>query len=179
MVRKLAVLMALVQASRSSELAALDLKYRVVRPEGITFRLATLTKKRSPGAPPKELFFGGFPEDERVCIIRCLRVYEKITAEHRGEGQEKESKLFLSYVKPFRPVTSQRIAKWIKDVLGEAGVDTAIFSVHSTRGAASTTAMKQGASISEVLRMGKLELGIDFQEALLHAGNGTNIRMSD
>ena len=77
MVRKLAVLMALVQASRSSELAALDLKYRVVRPEGITFRLATLTEKRSPGAPPKELFFGSFPEDERVCVIRCLRVYER------------------------------------------------------------------------------------------------------
>ena len=150
LVRKLAVLMALVQACRSSELAALDLDYRIVQPEGVTFKLATLTKKRSPGAPPKQLFFGGFPEDERICIVRCLKAYEEITAGYREEGQ---GKLFLSYVKPFRPVTSQRIAKWIKEVLGEAGVDTSIFSAHSTRGAATTAALNQGVSMAEVLKM--------------------------
>lgn len=46
-------------------MAALDLKYRVYKPEGVAFKLA-LTKKRAVGAPPKELFFGGFPEDENL-----------------------------------------------------------------------------------------------------------------
>ena len=42
---KLVVLMALVDASRTSELAALDLKYRVFTPEGVRFTLSKLTKK--------------------------------------------------------------------------------------------------------------------------------------
>ena len=51
--QKLALLMALVEASRSSELHALDVRYRVFKPEGVLFSLPTLTKKRTCGAPPK------------------------------------------------------------------------------------------------------------------------------
>ena len=54
--QKLAMLMVLVEASRTSELGALDIRYRVYKPEGVLFRLANLTKKRKVGAPPK----GGF-----------------------------------------------------------------------------------------------------------------------
>ena len=56
--QKLAVLMALVEASRTLELRALDLRFRVYKPDGVQFRLASLIKKRTPGAPPKVLFFG-------------------------------------------------------------------------------------------------------------------------
>ena len=43
--QKLALLFALVEASRSSELQALDLRFRVYKPEGVRFQLPTLTKK--------------------------------------------------------------------------------------------------------------------------------------
>ena len=60
--------MALVKASRTSELRALDTRFRVYRPNGVVFKLASLTKKRTPGLPPKELFFGAFPNEKRcVC----------------------------------------------------------------------------------------------------------------
>ena len=59
--QKLALLMALVEASRSSEIHALDVRYRVFKPEGMLFSLPTLTKKRTCGAPPKQLFFLLFP----------------------------------------------------------------------------------------------------------------------
>ena len=146
---KLVMLMALVQASRSSELAALDIRFRVFRPEGVSFTLPTLTKKRTPGAPPRELFFGGFPPDSRLCIISCLRAYESITEPLRKENV---SRLFLSYVKPHKPVTSQRIAHWIKSTLEAAGINTEIFSAHSTRGAATTAALKHGLTIPEILK---------------------------
>ena len=55
--QKLALLMVLVEASRTSELQALDLRFWVYKPEGILFKLPSLTKKRSPGLPPKQLFF--------------------------------------------------------------------------------------------------------------------------
>ena len=44
--QKLAILMALVQASRSSKLQALDARFRVYRPDGVVFTLPTLTKKK-------------------------------------------------------------------------------------------------------------------------------------
>ena len=78
--QKLALLMALVEASRSSELHALDVRYRVFKPEGVLFSLPTLTKKRVCGAPPKQLFFAAFPKDQNLCVVQCLREYEKQTA---------------------------------------------------------------------------------------------------
>ena len=44
-------LMALVTASYTSELQALDLRHRVFKPEGVLFKLASLTKKRQVGEP--------------------------------------------------------------------------------------------------------------------------------
>ena len=65
--------MALVTASRTSELQALDLRYRVFKPEGVLFKLASLTKKRQLGASPKECFFGAFSEDTFLCVVECLK----------------------------------------------------------------------------------------------------------
>ena len=70
--RKLALLMAMVEASRSSELQSLDLRYRVFSPDAVSFRLSSLTKKRVVGAPPKEVVFGAFPEDSRLCVVNDI-----------------------------------------------------------------------------------------------------------
>ena len=71
--QKLALLMALVEASRSSELHALDVRYRVFKPEDVLFSLPTFTKKKVCGAPPKQLFFAAFPKDHNLCVVQCLR----------------------------------------------------------------------------------------------------------
>ena len=44
---------------------------------------------------------------------------------------------FLSYVKPQRSVTSKTLARWIKTVLSNAGVDPKIWAPHSVRSASS------------------------------------------
>ena len=95
--QKLITLMALVQASRTSELVALDLRFRVFRPEGVSFRLPTLTKKRKVGAPPRELFFGGYPEDDRLCVVSCLREYESRTLEFRNQLRTSSSSLMSAH----------------------------------------------------------------------------------
>lgn len=58
---KLVMLMALVDASRTSELAALDLRFRAYSPEGVTFTLSKLTKKRSLWGPTKAEVFWLLP----------------------------------------------------------------------------------------------------------------------
>ena len=151
--RKLCLLMALVAASRTSELHALDLKFRVFKPEGVLFKLSTLTKKRKVGAPLKECFFGAFTEDKGLCVVECLREYEKRTLEFRQRSPEVPDPLFLSYVRPHKPVSSQQIAHWIKDILQLAGVDTAVFSAHSVRGASTSAALSKGIHLADILGM--------------------------
>ena len=149
---KLVMLMALVEASRSSELAALDLRFRSFNPEGVSFKLPTLTKKRSPGAPPRELLFGAFPDDTDLCVCQCLRAYEEATIDLRTQPPSAPNRLFISHVKPHRPVTSQRIAHWLRDVMEASGVDTRVFSAHSTRGAATSAARDKGVPLQDILQ---------------------------
>ena len=51
--------------------------------------------------------------------------------------------LFLSYIKPSKPVTPQRVAHWIKEILDLTGVATSEFSAHLVRGASTTAALKK------------------------------------
>ena len=78
---KLLILMSLVSASRVSEIHALNLCFRYHRPNGVLFKLASLTKKRQPGAALKVCFFASFPEDSRLCVVQCLAYYERVTKE--------------------------------------------------------------------------------------------------
>lgn len=128
------------------------MRYRSYRPEGVVFQFPTLGKKRVVGAPPKEAFFGAFPDDSRLCVIKCLRHYEEVTAQYREKGPSMPQPLFLSYIKPHGPVTSQRIANWLKEILKKAGVDTSMFKAHSVRGASSTAALRKGVLIEDILR---------------------------
>ena len=150
--QKLALLMALVVASRTSELQALDLRFRVYRPNGVLFRLTGITKTQRVGSPPKERFFGAF-SDKQLCVVDCLKCYEEATAKHR-DPQSEVQPLFLSYIRPFKPVTSQRIAHWIKDILSEAGVDTRVFNLkHTVRGASVSAAKGKGVGIPDIFEM--------------------------
>ena len=56
------------------------------------------------------------------------------------------------HVKPHKPVTSQRLANWLKEILGKAGIDTTVFKAHSVRGASSTAAAEKGVHIEDILR---------------------------
>ena len=55
------------------------MRFQVYKPNGVVLKLASLTKKRTPGLPPKELFFGAFPDNKRLCVIECLKEYEQRT----------------------------------------------------------------------------------------------------
>ena len=89
------------------------------------------------------LFFGAFPGNECLCVVKCLSAYESATAELQTvDGGVNQ--LFISYTRPHRPITSQRIAHWIKDLLSDAGVNTDVFKAHSVRGASTSAAMNVG-----------------------------------
>ena len=161
--QKLALLMALVEANRVSELQALDLRYRSYRPEGVSFQLPTLVKKRKTGAPTKLFTFGAFPHDSRLCVVKCLRQYEAVTDQFREDDAGTPQLPFLSYIKPHKPVTSQRLANWLKEMLGKAGIDTSIFKAHSVRSASSTAAVVKRVLIEDILHTADWSTDSTFQ----------------
>ena len=78
----------------------------------MVFKLASITKKS-------------------LCVVECLKFYEERTRELRQQGSA-EKPLFLSYVHPHNPVTSHRLAHWVKDLLVDSAVDES-FSVNISR----------------------------------------------
>ena len=124
--QKLALLLTLVDASRSSELQALDLGFRVCKPEGVLFRLSSLTKKRTTGTAPKEVFLQLIHMMPRIVtwsVSENLRTVQPSLEWQRRTLQ----------IHPHKLITSQRIANWIKDLLSQAGVEVSIFKAHTVR----------------------------------------------
>ena len=80
--------------------------------------------------------------------MKALKDYEKRTTDKRGDSV----KLFLATIKPHKPVTSSTIARWIKNLLGKAGVNTEIFKAHSVRGASTSAAAMAGITTEDILK---------------------------
>ena len=138
--------MALVGANRTSELQALDLQFRYFFPDGVVFKLTSLTKKRKTGASLKECFFASFPHDNHLCIVQCLHAYEQATKNCRDFQADVPAPLFLSHVKP----QSQRMAHWIKDTLKKVRVDTDTFKAHPVWRASTSAAVGKELHIADV-----------------------------
>ena len=134
--------MALVSASRVSEHHALDLHFWYHRPNGVLFKLATLTKKWQPGAALKECLF---PWGWQVLCTSLLWGSDTTVPEN------KPAPLFLSYVKPHNPITAQRMGHWIKDLMKEAGVNIDVFKAHFVRGGSTLAALRKGVQLSDIL----------------------------
>ena len=61
--------------------------------------------------------------------------------------------VFLTSRKPFRQARLGTNWCWIKDALRMAGMDTGVFSVHSTRSASISWAAAKGISINDIWRL--------------------------
>ena len=79
---------------------------------------------------PPSLKFCSSEEDTNLRVVGTLEDYLKRTKVWHGKDK---SQLLLRFVKPHNPVVSSTISEWIKNVLKEACIDTAIFKGHFTR----------------------------------------------
>jgi MarR-like DNA-binding transcriptional regulator SgrR of sgrS sRNA len=101
------------------------------------FKIEKLLKTSKPGKHLSRIELLAYSPEKALCIVEYLKLYLERTESLR----ENNTQLLISYQKPYGPVTTDTIARWIKQVLAEAGIDTSIFTAHSTR-AASTSAAK-------------------------------------
>ena len=97
------MLLALSNADRCSDLAALDLGFRSLHANGVKFIIPGLTKTRRTG-PPKEAFYASLSESPLPCPVQCLREYELQTGIFRARDGRTTDPLFLAVRRLHRPV---------------------------------------------------------------------------
>ena len=122
--------MALLSGQRIQCLYLLDFRNMTKSNSGYRFRIGDLVKTSRPGVHQSELYFPAYAPDRRLCIFKVFSTYLEMTKELRST----ETSLFISFVKPHKSVSRDTLSRWIKR-LNKAGIDTNIFTPHSTRSA--------------------------------------------
>ena len=136
---KLSVLLLLVTSQRGQTILALSVDTLEVE-EVAVFRLKKLLKHNKLGDPLDTLILKPFDECYRLCPVRALKEYIKRTQSLRG----RETQLLISFVRPHKAVSRDTLARWTLRVLELAGIDTARYKGHSTRGASASAANRLG-----------------------------------
>ena len=101
------------------------------------------TKPRKHLAPIDLL---AFPE-EGLCVAKTLEEYLKRTLKHR----DKHSQLLLSYIQPFKPVSKDTIARWVKVILKSAGIDVKKYSAHSSHAVSTLSCKAKGLGMQKIM----------------------------
>ena len=171
---KTVMLLALTRPSRSADLSQLDLSSRRYKPDGVEFLPKHLAKQSRRGRPIASFFFPSFSEEALLCPVQTLKSYESATGSLRGE----ESRLFIAIIKPHKPVSSSTIARWLKLSIELAGIDTAIFKPHSTRGASASAAANMGITTNEILKAANWSSESVFQKFYYKPSENTSFGRS-
>jgi integrase len=133
---KLVMLLLLVTGKRGQTIDCLSLSEMTLSETSCEFQVLEHMKTSKPGSGTTILKIEQYTPDKNICPILVLREYLKRTKSVRGDNKQ----LFVSYQKPYQPVSRDTISRWVKVVLDNAGIDTTVYSAHSTRAAATSKA---------------------------------------
>ena len=148
MTEKAITLLALSTAHRAQTLAYIKISNIKTTTRGLEIRIPDLIKTSGPGRYQPLLILPKFIEEPKLCVASVIAEYIEATKVLRGDADT----LFIAIKKPHKPIGSQTIGRWIKNVLTTSGIDTKIFSAHSTRHAATSTALLRGVDLATIRR---------------------------
>ena len=144
---KLTALLLLSTAHRVQTLPTLSIDNLLFTEEGAKFTVfEKLKHTKSKGT---ELILKSFPDSPALCVVQHLLTYLKCTKPIRSSPR-----LLLSYQKPFHPVGTQTLGRWLRILLHDAGINLQVFGPHSIRAASSAAAKRGGAQIDTILKAG-------------------------
>ena len=82
-----------------------------------------------------------------LCPVYAIKKYLDIRSERSGEPN-----FFVTTIKPYHDAHHDSIARWIKGILCDAGIDTRSYQAHSCRAASTSTAALKGVSLSTIMK---------------------------
>lgn len=180
---KAVMLLALTSLCRVSELACISRISIAFSDQGGKWALAKPRKAQRQSAL-KVFSLKRLSSQANICPVACLEAYVKASDERR---KDTEGGLFVSTRSPFKTIGASTVSRWVKVLLTEAGIDTTVYSAHSTRGASASKAAASGVSVENILRSGGwasesvfarhyrrgLETETDVADSILIGGNGS------
>lgn len=145
--KKLITLLALTTAQRVQTLAAIKLSNIAISQEKVLIKISDeiKTSKHMKSKPVLDLPF--FTSNPSICPASTLVTYIIKTADLRPKN---EDQLLITFKKPHHAATRNTISRWIKDTLGDSGIDISMYGAHSTRGASTSAAAQTGANIETI-----------------------------
>lgn len=148
--KKMVALLALSTAQRVQTLSLIRLTSITVNDSHIEITINDITKTSAPGRTMPHLIIPFFIHKKQICPGKTLSAYLEMTKSFRSLPQS--DKLILTIKKPVHNASSATIARWIKQVLADSGIDTNVFSAHSTRHASTSAANRKGVSVDLIKR---------------------------
>jgi hypothetical protein len=144
--QKTATLLLLLTGQRGQSIHLIDIRNISVSKNAVKIRFGDVMKTTRPGFQQKEISIKAYAPDRRLCIVTVLTEYLERTRPLR-----QSTGLFISTLKPYARVSRDTISRWVKAVMGKAGLDLKIFTPHSVRGASTSAAARANVPLQSIL----------------------------
>ena len=152
---KLSLLLLLVTGQRGQFIHLLSLNGIQLTSQTAYLSLEEHTKTSRPNNAAAAVTITEFTPDSP---LTTQKAYMKKTETLRNG----ENKLFISFIKPNKAVSRDTISRWTKQVLTNSGIDTKIFTSHSTRAASATKAHQKEIPLDTILNTIGWELAVQI-----------------
>ena len=139
----------LVLLHRISTIATFDISLITMSNDTCIFYLYELLKRDRQGKPRDKTIYKKF-ENSKLCPMAATKKYLKRRTEYNAAHTE----FLFTTLRPNGPPHKDTLARWVKNTLTQAGVNTSNFSSHSCRSAASNKADNMGVDLDAILKMG-------------------------
>lgn len=144
--KKLITLLALVTGHRMQTLALIKINNIKSYQSKIEIRIPDKIKTSSKNKMQPLLVLPVYETNKKICAATALIDYMAATKDMRGQINA----LFVSLKKPVKAITKNTLSNWTKGTLKLSGIDTSIFSAHSTRSASTSAAKRLGINLEAI-----------------------------
>lgn len=145
---KAVTLLWILSGQRGQSVRLIDIRNVEINKNFVKIRYGDMLKTTRPGFQQNEIKLKAYAPDRRICITTVLSEY---IAQRNERCSQDCTQLFITTQKPYRAATASTIARWVKDVMREAGLDITKFTPHSIRAASTSAAMRSGIPIDSIL----------------------------
>ena len=146
---KMATLLMILSGNRVNMLSHFRMRnmYMPITKEEVTFVFDEALKHSRPNWNTEKMTFRAFPQLPGLCPVKAINDYLDVRNTLSGDEA-----FFVTQVKPWNAAASDTIARWIKTMLGYAGIDSGKYTAHSCRSAVTSAAAFNGISLTTICK---------------------------
>ena len=147
---KLVTLLTLLAVQRVETIPAFTVDNMILTQNDCTFLPSKLLKHSRPSYVNKPVTYRVFPYNVNLCPVAAIKDYDS----RRSLMFLRNPSFIITHGKPHKPAHKDTIARWVKELMKLAGIDTGIFKPHSCRSASASAAKRCAIPIDHILQQG-------------------------